>query len=71
MRLPHAVILLLLRKRLPPAEALTDEIEYAEYAGYQFSGTDPREGTLTITVGSILDGKMEWIFTDSFEDHTL
>ena len=54
-----------------PAEALTDEIEYAEYAGYQFSGTDPWEGTLTITVRSILDGKMEWIFTDSFEDHTL
>lgn len=52
-------------------QALTDETEYAEYAGYQFSGTDPWDGTLTVTVGSILDGKMDWTFTDAFEDHTL
>lgn len=51
--------------------ALTDEEAYADYAGYQFSGKDPWDGTLTITVKSILDGKMEWTFTDSFEDHTL
>ena len=44
---------------------------YAEYAGYIFSGKDPWEGTLTITIRSIVDGKMEWTFTDSFEDHTL
>ena len=49
----------------------TDEVSYEEYAGYIFSGKDPWEGTLTITVRSITDGKMEWTFTDSFEDHTL
>ena len=44
---------------------------YEEYAGYLFSGKDPWDGTLTIMIGSIVDGKMEWTFTDSFEDHTL
>ena len=44
---------------------------YAEYAGYQFSGTDPWGGTLSITVRTIVDGKMEWTFTDVFDNHTL
>lgn len=48
-----------------------NDASYAEYAGYIFSGKDPWEGMLTITVRSIQDGKMEWTFTDSFEDHTL
>ena len=51
--------------------APTNDAEYAEYAGYQFSGKDPWDGTLTVTIRSIIDGKMEWTFTDSFEDHTL
>ncbi len=44
---------------------------YAEYAGAQFAGQDPWGGKLTITVRSIVDGKMDWTFTDSFDDHTL
>ncbi len=54
-----------------PVHALTDDEAYVDYAGYQFSGADPWDGTLTVTINSILDGKMEWSFTDSFEDHTL
>ena len=45
--------------------------EYAEYVGTQFSGQDPWGGILTITVRSIIDGKMDWSFTDAFDDHTL
>ena len=45
--------------------------EYAEYAGVQFTGQDPWGGELAITVRSIVDGKMDWTFTNSFEDHTL
>lgn len=45
--------------------------EYAEYAGAQFSGEDPWGGNLTVTVQSVVDGKMSWTFTDVFEDHTL
>ena len=44
---------------------------YAEYVGAQFAGQDPWGGELTITVRSIVDGKMDWTFTDSFDDHTL
>ena len=44
---------------------------YAEYVGAQFAGQDPWGGELTITVRSIADGKMDWTFTDSFDDHTL
>ena len=44
---------------------------YAEYAGVQFAGQDPWGGELAITVRSIVDGKMDWTFTDSFDDHTL
>ena len=47
------------------------DAEYAEYVGSQFSGEDPWGGTLTITVRSIIDGKMDWTFTDTYEDHTL
>lgn len=49
----------------------TDEMDYVDYAGFQFSGADPWDGTLTVTIRSILDGTMDWTFTDSFEDHTL
>ena len=61
----------------PSPEALsavlapTDDEAYAEYAGYQFSGKDPWDGTLTLTIKGIYDGKMEWTLTDSFEDYTL
>ncbi len=44
---------------------------YAEYVGAQFAGSDPWGGELTITVRSIIDGKMDWTFTDSFDNHTL
>ena len=44
---------------------------YTEYVGAQFSGHDPWGGELTITVRSIIDGKMDWTFTDSFNAHTL
>lgn len=47
------------------------DAEYSEYAGYQFSGTDPWGGTLSITIRTIVDGKMEWTFTDVFDNHTL
>ena len=53
-----------------PAFAAEDA-SYTEYNGYLFSGKDPWDGTLTIMVRSITDGKMDWTFTDSFEDHTL
>ncbi len=43
----------------------------SEYSGYQFSGKDPWDGTLTVTITNIADGKMDWTFTDSFGDHTL
>lgn len=45
--------------------------EYADYIGVQFSGEDPWDGKLTITVRSIIDGKMDWTFTDVFEDYVL
>lgn len=44
---------------------------YADYVGCQFSGTDPWGGSLSVTVRSIVNGKTEWTFTDSFDDHTL
>ena len=45
--------------------------EYAGYVGAQFSGEDPWGGNLTVTVRSVVDGKMSWTFTDAFEDYTL
>lgn len=44
---------------------------YSDYVGAQFSGRDPWGGDLAITVRSIVDGRMDWTFTDSFDDHTL
>lgn len=44
---------------------------YLDYAGHQFAGEDPWGGTLTVTVRSVVDGKMEWTFTDMFDDSTL
>ena len=49
---------------------VSDE-EYMDYAGRQFAGEDPWGGNLTVTVRSIVDGKMEWTFTDVFDDSTL
>ena len=49
---------------------VSDE-EYMDYAGWQFAGEDPWGGNLTVTVRSIVDGKMEWTFTDVFDDSTL
>ncbi len=43
----------------------------SEYAGYQFSGTDPWEGRLTVTVIDIAEGAVDWSFVDSYEGHTL
>lgn len=45
--------------------------EYLEYVGTQFSGQDPWGGNLTITVRTIINGEMDWTFTDSFDNHTL
>ena len=47
------------------------DAEYADYAGRQFAGEDPWGGKLTVTVRSIVDGQMEWTFTDQFDDSTL
>ena len=44
---------------------------YSVYSGYQFSGRDPWDGTLTVTITNMADGKMDWTFVDSYEDHTL
>ncbi len=54
------------KEKLPVSDT-----EYAEYVGTQYSGDDPWGGKLTLTVRSIVDGKMDWTFTDIFEDHTL
>lgn len=45
--------------------------DYAEYVGAQFSGQDPWGGNLTVTVRTIINGEMDWTFTDTFDDHTL
>ena len=37
---------------------VSDE-EYMDYAGRQFAGEDPWGGILTVTVRSIVDGKMD------------
>ena len=49
----------------------SQEQDSDEYDGYQFSGQDPWGGSLSVTILSIRDGKMDWSFTDSFEGHTL
>ena len=45
--------------------------EYMEYVETQFSGQDPWGGNLTITIRTIINGEMDWTFTDAFDDHTL
>ena len=45
--------------------------DYMEYVGTQFSGQDPWGGNLTITIRTIINGEMDWTFTDAFEGHTL
>lgn len=42
-----------------------------DYAGYQFAGRDPWDGTLTLTVLRVEGDDMDWSFTDSYEGHTL
>ena len=49
----------------------SQEQDSDEYDGYQFSGQDPWGGSLSVTILSIRDGKMDWSFTDSFEGNTL
>jgi hypothetical protein len=50
--------------------AVSDQ-EYADYAGAWFRGKDPWGGDLSVMIKSIVDGKMEWTFTDSFDQSTL
>ena len=45
--------------------------EYADYVGAWFRGEDPWGGKLTVTIKSIVGGKMEWTFADSFDNSTL
>ena len=45
--------------------------EYSEYVGSWFHGEDPWGGNLSVTIKSIVDGKMEWTFTDSYDNSTL
>ena len=46
--------------------------ESADYVGYQFAGTDPWGGNVSITIRSIADGEMEATYTDVLgEDTTL
>lgn len=47
------------------------DAEYSSYAGEWFRGEDPWGGNLTVMITGIVDGKMEWTFTDSFDDSTL
>ena len=54
------------KEKLPVSDT-----EYADYVGAQFSGQDPWGGDLAITIRSIVNGKMDWTFTDTFDDHTL
>ena len=45
--------------------------EYAEYVGTWFRGEDPWGGELTVTIRSIVGGKMDWTFTDAYDGGTL
>ena len=45
--------------------------EYADYVGAWFRGETPWGGKLTVTIKSIVGGKMEWSLTDSFDNATL
>lgn len=44
--------------------------EYSEYVGSWFHGEDSWGGNLSVTIKSIVDGKMEWTFTDSYDNST-
>ncbi len=55
----------------PMSLSQTSDAQYADYAGHQFSGKDPWEGTLSVTIESIVNGNMDWTFTDEFEGHKL
>ena len=45
--------------------------DYTDYVGYQFSGKDPWEGDLAITIRTIENGKVAWTFTDVYEENIL
>ena len=45
--------------------------EYSDYVGAWFRGATPWGGKLTVTIKSIVGGKMEWSLTDSFDNETL
>lgn len=51
--------------RLPVSDT-----EYADYVGERFSGKDPWGGDLSITIRSVVNGKMDWTFVNAFENHT-
>lgn len=41
-------------------------IDYSKYMGYQFSGKDPWDNELAVTIRTISAGKMDWTFTDLY-----
>lgn len=47
-----------------------DTVDYSDYIGYQFSGTDPWGGELAVTIRSIEDGTMAASYTDVIGDYT-
>ena len=47
------------------------DAEYANYVGAWFRGEDPWGGTVTVMIKSIVNGKMDWTFTEAFEEATL
>ena len=66
------VLCLLLGACSPGTEKLAvSDPEYADYVGAWFRGNDPWGGKLTVMIKSIVDGKMEWTFTDAFDHSTL
>ena len=42
------------------------KIDYSPYMGYQFSGKDPWDNILAVTIRKIEGGKIEWTYTSSF-----
>ena len=43
----------------------TDNGEYGEYVGYQFSGQDPWGTELAVTIREIKEDKITWTYTDT------
>ena len=41
---------------------------YDEYIGYQFSGTDPWQNELVITIRALENSKLTWTYTDVYEN---